>query len=77
MIDELLLNKIPSDSTVVVINSVMAALDETESLQKARKVMANREEFIQRLYEYKCERVSLNKLKQLKSYIGKKSYKPA
>jgi len=32
MLDELLLNKIPADSTVVVINSVMAALDETESL---------------------------------------------
>ena len=43
MLDEILLNKIPSDSTVVVINSVMAALDETESLQKARKVMSNRE----------------------------------
>lgn len=32
MLDELLFNKIPADSTVVVINSVMAALDETESL---------------------------------------------
>lgn len=31
-LDEILLNKIPADSTVVVINSVMAALEETESL---------------------------------------------
>ena len=62
-IDEILLNKIPSDSTIAVVNSVMAALDETESLQKARKVMANREAFIQRLYEFKADRVSLNKLK--------------
>jgi hypothetical protein len=45
-LDEILLNKIPKDSTVVVVNSVMAALDETESLQKAKKVMANREAFI-------------------------------
>ena len=32
MIDEVLANKMPTDSTVVVVNSVMAALDETESL---------------------------------------------
>lgn len=76
MLDELLLNKIPSDSTIVVINSVMAALDETESLQKARKVMANRQAFIQRLYEYKYDRLSLVKVKQLKQYLGKPAYNP-
>lgn len=32
MIDEVLASKMPLDSTIVVINSVMAALDETESL---------------------------------------------
>ena len=42
MLDEMLLNKMPSDSTLAVINSVMHVLDETQSLQKARKVMSNR-----------------------------------
>lgn len=75
MLDEVLMNKIPADSTVVVINSVMAALDETESLQKARKVMANRQAFIQRLYDYKIDQLSLAKCKTLKTYISKPAYK--
>ena len=46
MIDEIFLNKMPGDSTIVVMNSVMAAMDETESLQRAKKVMANRAAFL-------------------------------
>lgn len=46
MIDEIFQNKMPGDSTIVVMNSVMAAMDETESLQRAKKVMANRAAFL-------------------------------
>lgn len=54
----------------------MAALGETESLQKARKVMANRQAFIQRLYDYKYDKLSLVKVKQLKTYLNKNAYHP-
>ena len=74
-LEEILMNKIPSDSTVAVINSLMCALNETESLQKARKVMVNRKAFIQRLYEFKCDGLSLAKIKALKTYLAKPTYK--
>ena len=76
MIDEVLSNKMPHDSTNVVVNSVMAALDETESLQKARKVMANRDAFLQRLYDYKFEKLPLAKMKTLMTYLDKPAYQP-
>ena len=76
MLDEVLMNKIPADSTVAVINSLMCALNETESLQKARKVMVNRKAFKQRLYDYKCDGIPLAKLKALKAYLAKPAYKP-
>lgn len=69
MIDEIFQNKMPPDSTVVVINSVMAALDEIESLQKAKKVMANRPAFIQRLQKHKFDNMSLIKIKILTEYL--------
>lgn len=76
MIDEVLYNKMPQDSTVVVINSVMAALDETESLQRARKVMAHREAFLKKLYDYKFEKLPLAKMKTLMTYLDKPAYQP-
>ena len=66
----------PLDSTVVVINSVMAALDETESLQKAKKVMANRQAFLQRLHDFKFEEIPLAKMKTLGKYLDKPAYGP-
>lgn len=74
MLDELLLNKMPPDSTLAVINSVMAVLDETQSLQKAKKVMSNRQAFLTRLATFPCESLSLIKVKQLKQYLAKPSY---
>jgi len=74
MLDELLLSKMPPDSTLAVINSVMAVLDETQSLQKAKKVMSNRQAFLTRLVNFPCESLALLKVKQIKQYLAKSSY---
>ena len=60
----------------MVVNSVMATLDETESLQKAKKVMANRQAFLQRLHDFKFEQLPLSKMKTLGKYLDKPAYQP-
>lgn len=61
MITEILQNKIVTDQTILVTKSVMCALGELESWERGKKVMSKKDEFLNRLKIYDCEK--LNKLK--------------
>ena len=58
MITEILQNKIVTDQTILVTRSVMCALGELESWEKAKKVMSKKDEFLNRLKNYDCEKIT-------------------
>lgn len=58
MITEILMNKIVTDQSILVIRSVMCALDELESWERGKKVMSKKDEFLNRLKNYDCERIT-------------------
>lgn len=66
----------PSDHTLLVINSIMCALDEVESWPRALKVMKNRASVLQRLLNYPCDSITMPKLRKIEAYVTKSNYRP-